>query len=119
MVFVISVVSVIAANPALISLFLGKRKAYTALLQYRTFSFAEKMGSQRKDFGGIYIYGFLVFVSTNDLESSSLRPEKFPKDFHSVVVYAFFFSVACSRLSCLRHFRDSRRFCERRPACKP
>ena len=60
------------------------KKAYTALLQCRTFLCRQKCGPQTRDFGGRY--GFLpgfhrVFVSTTDLESFSLRPEKFPKRF--------------------------------------
>ena len=43
----------------------------------------KKGGPQRKDFGGRYgVPGFhRDFVSTTDLESFSLRPEKFPKRF--------------------------------------
>ena len=61
----------------------GKKKAYTALLQCRTFLCRKKCGPQRKDFGGRCGFpGFhRVFVSTTDLESFSLRPEKFPKRF--------------------------------------
>ena len=61
----------------------GKKKAYTALLQCRTFLCRKKWGPQRKDFGGRYGFpGFhRVFVSTTDLESFSLRPEKFSKRF--------------------------------------
>ena len=60
-----------------------KKKAYTALLQCRTFPCQKKWGLQRKDFGGRYGFpGFhRVFVSTTDLESFSLRPEKSPKRF--------------------------------------
>ena len=59
----------------------GKKKAYTALLQCRTFLCRKKWGPQRKDFGGGSGFpGFhRDFVSTTDLESFSLRPEKFPK----------------------------------------
>ena len=39
---------------------LGKKKAYTALLQCRTFPLPKKWGPQRKDFGGGY--GFLVLI---------------------------------------------------------
>ena len=61
----------------------GKKKAYTALLQCRTSLCRTKWGPQRKDIGGRYGFpGFQrVFVSTTDLESVSLRPEKFPKRF--------------------------------------
>ena len=42
----------------------------------------KKWGPQRKDFGGSSGFlGFGVLVSTTGLESLSLRPEKFPKDF--------------------------------------
>ena len=54
------------------------------------------MGATEEDFGGRYGFpGFYrVFISTTGLERFSLRPEKFPKDFLSVVVvYAFFFSA--------------------------
>ena len=79
-----------------------KKKAYTALLQCRTFRCRKKRGPQRKDFGGRYGFpGFYrVFVSTTGLESFSFSPEKFPKDFLSVVVvYAFFFSVQARKKS--------------------
>ena len=61
--------------------FAGKKKAYTALLQRRTFLCRKKWGPQRKDFGGRYGFpGFhRVFVSTTGLESFSFRPEEFPK----------------------------------------
>ena len=61
----------------------GQKKAYTALLQCRTFLCRKKWGPQRKDFGGGYGFpGFYrVFVSTTGLESFSLRPEKFSKRF--------------------------------------
>ena len=61
----------------------GKKKAYTALLQCRTFLCRKKWGPQRKDFGGGYGFpGFYrVCVSTTGLESFSLRPEKFSKRF--------------------------------------
>ena len=61
----------------------GKKKAYAALLQRRTFLCRKKWGPQRKDFGGRYGFpGFYrVFVSTTGLESFSFRPEKFPKRF--------------------------------------
>ena len=61
----------------------GKKKAYTALLQRRTFLCRKKWGPQRKDFGGKYGFpGFYrVFVSTTGLESFSFRPQKFPKRF--------------------------------------
>ena len=74
----------------------SNQKVYTALLQCRTFLCRKKWGPQRKDFGGRYSFPCFhwVFVSTTGLESFSLRPEKFPKDFLSVVVvYAFFFSA--------------------------
>ena len=63
--------------------FSGKKQAYTAPLQCRTFLCRKKWGPQRKDFGGRYGFpGFRrVFVSTTGLESFSLRPEKFPKRF--------------------------------------
>ena len=65
------------------TMFTGKKKAYTALLQCRTFLCRKKWGPQRKDFGGGYgLPGFCrVFVSTTGLESFSLRPEKFSKRF--------------------------------------
>ena len=49
----------------------------------QNFSLPKKWGPQRKDFGGRYGFpGFhRVFVSTTDLESFSLRGEKFPKRF--------------------------------------
>ena len=51
----------------------GKKKAYTALLQCRTFLCRKKWGPQRKDFGGGHGFpGFYrVFVSTTGLESFS------------------------------------------------
>ena len=63
--------------------FPGKKKAYTALLQCRTFLCRKKWGPQRKNFGGRYGFpGFyMVFVSTTGLESFSFRPEKLPKKF--------------------------------------
>ena len=61
----------------------GEKKAYTALLQCRTFLCRKKWGLQRKDFGGGYGFpGFYrVFVSTTGLESFSFGPEKFSKRF--------------------------------------
>ena len=61
----------------------GKKKAYTALLQCRTFLCRKKWGPQRKDFGGGYGFPdfYRVFVSTTGLESFSFRPEKFSKIF--------------------------------------
>ena len=60
----------------------GKKKAYTGLLQRRTF-LCPKMEATEEDFGGRYgcpgFYRF--FVSTTGLESFSFRPEKFPKRF--------------------------------------
>ena len=49
----------------------------------QNFSLPKKWGPHRKDYGGRYGFpGFhRVFVSTTDLESFSLRPEKFPKRF--------------------------------------
>ena len=70
----------------------GKKKAYTALLQCRTFLCRKKWGPQRKDFGGRCGFPGLhrVFVSITDPEGFSLRPGKYPKDFLSmVVVYVF------------------------------
>ena len=43
----------------------------------------------------VFLVFFLGFCSTTGLESFFLRPEKFPKDFLSVVMYAFFFSAEC------------------------
>ena len=59
----------------------GKKKAYTALLQYRTFLCWKKWGPQSKEFSGRYACpGFYrVFVSTTGLESFSWKPEKFSK----------------------------------------
>ena len=72
------------------SLFAGKRKPYTALLQCRT-SLCRKMGSTEERFRWwIWFPGFYrVFVSTTGLESFSLRPEKFSK--------RFFFRGGCVR----------------------
>ena len=79
----------------------GKKKAYTALLQCRTFLCRKKMGSTEERFRWwIWFPGFYrVFVSTTGLESFSFRSESSPKDFLSVVVvYAFFFSVLRTKL---------------------
>ena len=62
---------------------IGKKKAYTALLQCKTFLCRKKLGPQRKDFGGRNGFpGFYrVCVSTTCLESFSLKPEKSSKRF--------------------------------------
>ena len=86
-------------NP-LMSVKPGKKKAYTALLQRRTFLCRKKWGPQRKDLGGRYGFSgfYRVFVSTTGLESFLLGQKSSPKDFLSVVVvYAFFFSVSRER----------------------
>ena len=73
-----------------------EKKAYTALLQSRTFLCRKKWGPQRKDFGGGYGFPgyYRVFVSTTGLESFFWGQNSSPKDFLSVVVaYAFFLSV--------------------------
>ena len=75
---------------------LEKKKAYTALLQCRTFLCRKKSGPQRKDFGGRYGFpGFhRDFVFTTDLESFLWGQKSSPNDFSLVVVvYVFFFSV--------------------------
>ena len=58
-----------------------KKKAKNGLLQCRTFFAEKKWGPQRKDFGGRYDFPVFhrVFASTADLDSFSLRPEKFLK----------------------------------------
>ena len=61
----------------------GKKKAYTALLQCRTF-LCRKNGGHRGKISVVdmvFLVFYRVFVSTTDLESFSLRPEKFPKRF--------------------------------------
>ena len=63
---------------------LGKKKAYTALLQCRTFLCQKKWGPHRGKISVVdmVIPGFhSVLVSTTDLERFLLRPEKFPKIF--------------------------------------
>ena len=78
--------------------FLGNKKAYTVLLQRRTFFCRKKWGPQRRDFGGRYGFpGFYrVFVSTTGLEIFLLGQKSSPIDLLSVVVvHVFFFSVFC------------------------
>ena len=61
-----------------------EKESIHRLAPMQNFFFADKNGLlQRKDFGGRYGFpGFYrVFVSTTGLDSSSLRPEKFPKRF--------------------------------------
>ena len=60
---------------------LGKRKHTPPCSSAELFFAEKKNGPQRKDFGGGYGFpGFhWDFVSTTDLDSFSLWPEKFPK----------------------------------------
>ena len=66
------------------NVFAGKKKAYTALLQCRTFLCRKKNGSHSGKISVVdmaFPGSYRVFVSTTGLESFSLRPEKFSKRF--------------------------------------
>ena len=76
----------------------GKKKAYTALLQWGTFLCWKKWGTQRKAFGGRYGFpGFYrVSVSATSLESNLVflcGQKSSPKSFLLVVVMYAFFSL--------------------------
>ena len=84
-----------------VSLKAGKKKAYTALLQWGILLCPQKWGPQRKDFGGRYGFpGFhRVFVSTTSRESCLWGQKSSPNYFLSVVVvYALVFSAKARAL---------------------
>ena len=92
-----TIVPLVRVSVNALAISLGKRKHTSPCSSVELFCAEKNGGPQRKSFGGGYgSPGFQRdVVSATDLENSSLRIEKFPKDFLSVVVvYALIFSAS-------------------------